>query len=571
MQDLVDEDNYVDQVVEGQDHLRKQFNMADKEDFLTLETLLQDKHTDESEIIPISKSQQKTGDIVGELYSKDVPEETIGNDKKESMKKTKKIDDTSEKLKTTEKEEMKDKKDEVTTEKNLKPQKDPKEKVKEDDVIEEQIKEEEKLMDRFSMADSDDMLALQEVVQSPNMEVLNKDGDSDIKPNTDDVQQEDIEESPDSVTASDDESQNYTEEKDEELLEETERRKQFSMADNEDYRALEELMVNPNMEEMELVSDGNSENSNEDKTDLQNMDIELNNDQNGKLQDNQEQDLEAEYGEHLDHETTENDNGEKESEDEAAIKFEQKLEEKFNMADRDDVLSLEQIIQDPNVDMAEMVPSDDHQTGDINGVLSLAASFLGENNKEEISNLKEVSEDIKQLPNVARGPIDEVNAEIQRDFEERPEEKKADFTHPAEKLREQQQSENNSPLPDGLHPINFQRMGHNDKMMLISLLHLDGLKVNKIPGTTTPILKPLLNNSPKPDFIDVLNLKGVRKCCLLPRDPGPCKKQRILQWHFDPMIRTCLPFFYGGCEGNRNRFDTIGECLRKCGMYNYIV
>lgn len=28
----------------------------------------------------------------------------------------------------------------------------------------------------------------------------------------------------------------------------------------------------------------------------------------------------------------------------------------------------------------------------------------------------------------------------------------------------------------------------------------------------------------------------------------------------------CIPFIYGGCKGNRNRFETISECHSTCGF-----
>jgi hypothetical protein len=34
---------------------------------------------------------------------------------------------------------------------------------------------------------------------------------------------------------------------------------------------------------------------------------------------------------------------------------------------------------------------------------------------------------------------------------------------------------------------------------------------------------------------------------------------------FDPVVGHCVRFFYGGCEGNANRFDTLGECEAECG------
>lgn len=51
--------------------------------------------------------------------------------------------------------------------------------------------------------------------------------------------------------------------------------------------------------------------------------------------------------------------------------------------------------------------------------------------------------------------------------------------------------------------------------------------------------------------------------CQLPPGPGPCSSY-VLQWHFDPQSRTCRQFWYGGCGGNENRFQTEEDCHRKC-------
>ena len=34
--------------------------------------------------------------------------------------------------------------------------------------------------------------------------------------------------------------------------------------------------------------------------------------------------------------------------------------------------------------------------------------------------------------------------------------------------------------------------------------------------------------------------------------------------YFDNPEKRCMPFYYGGCEGNDNRFDTIEDCQRSC-------
>ncbi|QQP38133.1 Papilinlike, partial [Caligus rogercresseyi] len=54
-----------------------------------------------------------------------------------------------------------------------------------------------------------------------------------------------------------------------------------------------------------------------------------------------------------------------------------------------------------------------------------------------------------------------------------------------------------------------------------------------------------------------------RQMCLLPRDPGPCK-DRHPKWNFDNFEKRCVPFYYGGCEGNDNRFDDLESCQMSC-------
>ena len=56
---------------------------------------------------------------------------------------------------------------------------------------------------------------------------------------------------------------------------------------------------------------------------------------------------------------------------------------------------------------------------------------------------------------------------------------------------------------------------------------------------------------------------GSRAMCLLPRAPGPCQ-DRVPQWYFDNFEKRCQPFYYGGCEGNGNRFGSEGECQAAC-------
>lgn len=39
----------------------------------------------------------------------------------------------------------------------------------------------------------------------------------------------------------------------------------------------------------------------------------------------------------------------------------------------------------------------------------------------------------------------------------------------------------------------------------------------------------------------------------------------ISRWYFDVAEGKCAPFFYGGCGGNRNNFDSEEYCMAVCG------
>ncbi|XP_064485665.1 carboxypeptidase inhibitor SmCI-like isoform X1 [Ornithodoros turicata] len=55
-------------------------------------------------------------------------------------------------------------------------------------------------------------------------------------------------------------------------------------------------------------------------------------------------------------------------------------------------------------------------------------------------------------------------------------------------------------------------------------------------------------------------LSGV---CSLPMAQGFCMEAHH-RYHFDYLTRECVPFTYGGCNGNGNNFHSIDECQRTC-------
>jgi hypothetical protein len=51
--------------------------------------------------------------------------------------------------------------------------------------------------------------------------------------------------------------------------------------------------------------------------------------------------------------------------------------------------------------------------------------------------------------------------------------------------------------------------------------------------------------------------------CLLPKVIGRCRAL-ILRYYYNPKTRSCEKFYYGGCGGNANNFETQEACEKTC-------
>uniref|UniRef100_A0A3Q1GZK7 BPTI/Kunitz inhibitor domain-containing protein n=1 Tax=Acanthochromis polyacanthus TaxID=80966 RepID=A0A3Q1GZK7_9TELE len=58
--------------------------------------------------------------------------------------------------------------------------------------------------------------------------------------------------------------------------------------------------------------------------------------------------------------------------------------------------------------------------------------------------------------------------------------------------------------------------------------------------------------------------------CQLDSDSGIQCADFVRVWFFDKHIGACSPFWYGGCGGNANRFNTEHECFRTCVAHSKV-
>ena len=64
---------------------------------------------------------------------------------------------------------------------------------------------------------------------------------------------------------------------------------------------------------------------------------------------------------------------------------------------------------------------------------------------------------------------------------------------------------------------------------------------------------------------DVVQEDDPTTLCVLDNDVGPCRSQ-FTRYYFDRDMVKCLPFTYGGCQGNANNFVTEDSCMDTCFM-----
>uniref|UniRef100_A0A4W6DQA1 BPTI/Kunitz inhibitor domain-containing protein n=1 Tax=Lates calcarifer TaxID=8187 RepID=A0A4W6DQA1_LATCA len=66
-------------------------------------------------------------------------------------------------------------------------------------------------------------------------------------------------------------------------------------------------------------------------------------------------------------------------------------------------------------------------------------------------------------------------------------------------------------------------------------------------------------------YLEMKQFSSSETRCQLGADRGIQCMGYVQKWYYDKHIGACSPFWYGGCAGNANRFDTEHECFRTCG------
>ncbi|XP_030193074.1 kunitz-type protease inhibitor 2 [Gadus morhua] len=60
-----------------------------------------------------------------------------------------------------------------------------------------------------------------------------------------------------------------------------------------------------------------------------------------------------------------------------------------------------------------------------------------------------------------------------------------------------------------------------------------------------------------------MELQDSKDHCLVGPEPGPCRAA-FPRFFYQPSTGSCLSFIYGGCRGNKNRYETLDDCMSKC-------
>ncbi|GCB79125.1 hypothetical protein scyTo_0016916, partial [Scyliorhinus torazame] len=86
--------------------------------------------------------------------------------------------------------------------------------------------------------------------------------------------------------------------------------------------------------------------------------------------------------------------------------------------------------------------------------------------------------------------------------------------------------------------------------------------INKqVPDLHSQSVKPVTESTLS--ISSTLQIPVSDPLCQLRLDQGTCRDY-VIKWYYDKQANACAQFWYGGCSGNANRFETGDKCRKTC-------